>query len=276
MSTKINNGYYLPPMDMFELTQLMGKFKNNVRNKCKELYAKEMTEMMTFMVDSKMLCSEEDFLEKCSYGSTKITMDDSAYTSTLYIVNDRFYDIKKLDIKDPDCDFYCEVVLKPIKDKILCILIAEKDIYKKAWESIPGVKPYFFWDNTDKPTDISNDDWQKRGDDWRSASVGFVFSCIHHPPYFDEDINEMIEAAIPSLDSRVANYARGMVYKTKMKELISSEEHPYNYFRVANKWINDSEDGQKALLDKKKDIEKKLIKDLSIGVFLEKFKDIKA
>ena len=43
---------------------------------------------------------------------------------------------------------------------------ASNTALRKIWPSLPGVEEYGYWNNTDGPREISEEDWDERGDVW--------------------------------------------------------------------------------------------------------------
>jgi hypothetical protein len=85
-----------------------------------------------------------------------------------------------------DTDF--QIVVFPYQDKFLGIVYTENGKWFKQWLSMPGVSEYGYWNNTDQPDNISDEEWEVRSEVWDEvlgdlgipSMVGFTID-IHDP-----------------------------------------------------------------------------------------------
>lgn len=83
-------------------------------------------------------------------------------------------------------DFTLEVCLIPMGNDILCLLFLENNPgYQEALASI-GVENYAYQNSTDKPDEISSEEWTSREEAWSKAigrdvpaAVGFTYQLVH-------------------------------------------------------------------------------------------------
>ncbi len=72
--------------------------------------------------------------------------------------------------RHPDADFQCDVTLLADPDDptgpLYALLYTERPIYQAMFESLPGVEPWPYWNNTDRPEKLTDEEWEHRGDTW--------------------------------------------------------------------------------------------------------------
>lgn len=54
----------------------------------------------------------------------------------------------------------------PHTQQLYVVLFYIEPEYKKAWEALPGVEPFPYWNNTDRPEDVSRLQWEERREIW--------------------------------------------------------------------------------------------------------------
>lgn len=58
--------------------------------------------------------------------------------------------------------------------RTLCLLYADQDEYRRAWEALAEVEPYGYWDDTDQPTDVTGAEWRERRQAWGRVMPGWA------------------------------------------------------------------------------------------------------
>lgn len=66
-------------------------------------------------------------------------------------------------------DFGCEIVL--LRDlagdgALYALLYTERRSYTRQWESLRAVTPHPYWNSTDRPDDVTDDEWEQRRLTW--------------------------------------------------------------------------------------------------------------
>jgi hypothetical protein len=173
-------------------------------------------------------------------------------------VSERYEKIKSSGIRDVDYDFYFEVVVIPHKGKqYLKVFFDDVDIYSDLFEKIG--KDFHYQNCTDKPKDISEEEWERRMETWDEIlgdnpwnKVGFIYDFSLHPVFdFPFNPKEIPKGFFPNKHMRANVIARKTMFDTiksfpKWREYIETEE------------------GKKELENKTKEIEDKLIDDIVI------------
>jgi hypothetical protein len=126
--------------------------------------------------------------------------------------------------RNPTFDFGCEIVL--LRDlagdgALYALLYTERRSYTRQWESLRAVTPHPYWNTTDRPDDVTDDEWEQRRCTWNRLLPGYDPPSIRgltwsllgdgHTTSAQAVAGEdpaRIEAAIPDLHRRVAAIRR--------------------------------------------------------------------
>lgn len=68
--------------------------------------------------------------------------------------------------RSPVHDWGVEIVFLPGRRGLYGIMYAEQSVVHTAWLSRPSVRPYAYWNNTDRPDDVSDREWARRERTW--------------------------------------------------------------------------------------------------------------
>lgn len=176
MSTKIYNGYKLLGINtVFEAQELLDRF----RTKCvaiAERAAQEqiIRESISLYDDACMGApSATKKLGRDLENPGKAPTFKDCLVHVVIDLSNRAMDIVKTKTRDPDADLSCEVCVLRFG---LALLYTENEEMRKAWEAFGAVKPWPYWNNTDKPDELTEDEWDQRGKDWDEALGGAGYS----------------------------------------------------------------------------------------------------
>jgi hypothetical protein len=75
--------------------------------------------------------------------------------------------IREKGFKVPHIDTDFNVVLIPTNGFVLGIVYTSHNDWYNAWCNHPGVEEYSYWNNTDEPEGMSEEEWNKREEDWK-------------------------------------------------------------------------------------------------------------
>lgn len=142
--------------------------------------------------------------------------------------------------------FGCDVVFftDPETGGRLALLFAQRNTYRTAFESISGVEPWPYWDNTDRPDDVSEAEWEERRDTWdrvlpfgtAPSTVGLSWSLLglYDEPllvHLVKDHPDIATECIPIVERRAATVAFSRIVSgaapdsvTKWSDLITMSE----------------------------------------------------
>jgi len=210
MSTKIYNGYSLPLMGILELMTFLDKVKSKIIPIHANLWSKALAKHATGLIDLNALGNQKALKEVLRFkDATKFNPKWEAYED----INNRIKKVAETKLRDPEIDFGFNICLIPTKTKILALLYTEQKEMTKAWESFKCVKSYYYFNNSDRPEEISAAAWKKRDQEWDAAlgadGIPGNKSLQYHPisDFFAMPAYEVIKPYIPSFDKRVSLYA---------------------------------------------------------------------
>ena len=192
-------------------------------------------------------------------------------------------EIEKTQHRNPEYDFDFKIQFYFLKDKILAFVMTEEVARRRAmdfWESLEGVEYYGYWNNTDMPDDISEEEWDQRGKDWDEAlsehiigMTGVGVDCVcfqHRGQFFSEEGREKMNKEAPTIEERskvvahkiVEHYYFGHKFKEKTDEIMKTQNGLFSHVRKITDIIK-SEDGQKRLKAVQEKVREALIPDLT-------------
>lgn len=203
MSTKIYNGYRLRTGTIADLNALLRGFQAAALAASRDRMA--------------ALCAR--YAVRCFDKQTigMMDADKSPASEAFWHVMERQDNVRKTDRRDPEVDLECMLSLFPHGEHVYVTLGSEQDIYEKLWEAVPGVEPYPYWNNTDRPSHVSEAEWEERGANWSAATsaekglkTSWRFYAVPESSGF-ASIDDMLRH-IPSFESRVTDIAKAIVH----------------------------------------------------------------
>lgn len=200
MSTKIYNAYLLQGHDLGSAAQLLQKFKmGTLRPMMEQLKTETLARRAVQLFDKATLGLDS---EKGNYVSRAWReMRDEQKNAIA-------------GMREPDVDFGCKLSLINHRSGVYVVMYSEQAEYTRAWEKLPGIVDFSYWNNTDRPDEVSAKDWKKRERVWDSIFKGEVRSpddaglSIELLPVdgsWRTPEQEKLLEALPSMDQRVAN-----------------------------------------------------------------------
>jgi len=251
MSTKIYNGYKLPPLNFVELKEFAYRFHRLIREEAYNLYGQLMVDVATSVYDRVTLGLS--LLPLC----IKVSISSAASIARQSIMCEQ-NEIMKTGRRNPTCDFSCEVCFIPFEDYILALLYKDQKTYRAIWKLQPEVKSYGYWNNADPPDDVTNEEWEERKQRWDMALdefsvpgvAGFTIQCLgKYESLHTEDIWDNLDRFLRPFKRRVENYATQKV----MNEYCMAQDDIYTLFnlmREANNWMKEGEGKEKLEAEK--------------------------
>lgn len=190
MSTKIYDAYVLNEnYSMHKLSLIMDELREEIEKACnqnifdmvieKSLYyhyfgqlhgEAVLLEMMENTKDDK----RQQAIWKAVYDKTWLQL----FRKVLFKIIDRIVDARIKNVYDPDYDFRCQLQLFPMENKILAMYFGNKDIR----DLIAGSKyfiDYHYQNQTDRPGEVSDEEWKQREKDWGEA-IGPDYAPANH------------------------------------------------------------------------------------------------
>jgi hypothetical protein len=273
MSTKIYNGYCLPKLSLDNLYSLLLPFGEKIREEAKKQIITLEAKLCSVIIDD-IACGI--FNPKgWEVEGVKLIYREENKTNPIIDVNFYLYSkskkIKTTNYRDDIYDFSCSVSLIPISDKILALFYGEKKEYREIWEKISGVKPYSYWDNTDRPEELSDVEWSERGDEWDKAlgeesipalvSFNFDAFCDQFPYPSSKDILPHIPSFDKRVDCVLDKVSSNYYMKINGKEKLTINNY-YDFFSQFLDWQK-TEEGTNRMKEMKNEVKSKLKENLT-------------
>ncbi len=269
MSTKIYNGYVLPPMSFYDLQRFINKLREKlipIKDKLiLEAVARQVVSNFDDLVFSNL--TEDNWFYRFAEARAKVDgqftdgykkniLDNSLMYSVREKVSRSFETIYKTNRRDPEYDFQFSASFIGGKNKTYVTIYCERKEYEQVWESMKGVTPYPYWDNTDHPEELTYREWRARGREWDKVLIGnngpgliglnFNLMDEKHLSLFGIDYSEVI-GAMSSVDKRAKKIARQIaeneVYVRIKKEFPEKYEHGYAAFFEAARFDSGTKEG---------------------------------
>ncbi|EGR4074983.1 hypothetical protein DDO73_18190 [Vibrio cholerae] len=208
MSTKIYNGLILRNSTLENALQLLSSRRQECIQKAINACAK---------VSAKLIAQQMDL----STNFSCVSKDKfSSFQAPFLSIERAMIDVLVKQHRNPKWDYSFEVCLLPWHEHVLALFYIENDIeYRKTLLSA-GFEDYHYQDSTDKPSEISEQEWEMRRLAWEEAlpigtnpiDRGLSFSLVTwHDYLYDATSEERISANMPSESERRKSVARQLL-----------------------------------------------------------------
>lgn len=257
MSWKIYNGFIFSNISSLDdVYDYCVKIKDKFNNIADTIWANNILDLAVYEFDKSMY--------------TNVKLQKSPILYAIRTIND----IEEQSLKNKEKSFtnigmqlnFCPTVINR-KQKIVGIAFIDNRMMQKSFFDDPEILDFSYWNNSDKPDDISSKNWNLREKVWNNvffhndkvSDVMLSFQLVNDGLRLGINYEEHFEKNIPSIEYRVESLAKSIVYDKlsesnfieKMKDLKSPESiQMYN--------------------DEKEKISQKLEKNLTFEMLLKK------
>lgn len=261
MSTKVHHGFKINTVDLWELHGLM----TSLRATCEPLARWHLTRThlrrMIEEADERRVLPEVKREESVWSTCFKRAMDAEA--------------MLKKGRRQPQLDFSFEVCLVPRGAYLLGLWYTEQRVFQDELFKLPKVEPYPYWNNTDQPEGISDEEWRARGEEWGEAigwsapaEKGFTYQ-ITRPQMAGLFERELVTAEMhTSFEDRVARGARSLAIHRKWDKEAPPENAVGVYLKI-ERWLRDAKEGKAYLEGIKREVAGLLPERYSVDDFFE-------
>lgn len=97
---------------------------------------------------------------------------DGYITFAILRLLERGAKVEQTHQRDPSIDMSCEVVLLPHASGLYGIAYAENRAIENAFFASEGIERFAYWNNTDRPDDVTEEDWGARRRLWHALLPG--------------------------------------------------------------------------------------------------------
>lgn len=216
MSTKIYNGIRFTTSNLISLHRKIAKFQAELE----PLALKKLTKVMATIAAE----SYDDLLIKREKPETFKGKYIIGYARD--IVDKRNKEVQQTRRRDPAIDMDFNVCVMPCGRSLLGIIYTEHDDFTEKFMKMCPAEEYAYWNNTDRPDNLTATEWHKRKKDWDKALEtygipamnGYTINCLRDflPWLID---NEDILKAIPSYAYRTKRIATDFTVSALCKKL---------------------------------------------------------
>lgn len=215
MSTKIYNGYRVHgidrPADLFA-------FLDTYRTDALDEYRRTFTQALC--IAAARLVDEIDL------GKDVELRANSPLLTAWHIFQDAHNEIARTGHRNPRMDFGVELALLADPDNptgpLFALLYTEQQGQVDVFTRQNQVEAWPYWNNTDRPGDVTADDWDQRRDTWNRAlrgkhvpaEAGVTWKLLsdgHEMPFLVGDGIALIAESIPTLEERARVIAADQV-----------------------------------------------------------------
>lgn len=173
MSTKIYDAYKLSgKYDIVSLNTALSDLRQQVTKQCENIIANIVVRQFLSMYYMTLLHGKNTPADTDTVTTNvleKIARQDmkSAWAYLYCKITSEISDLSNTT-RPFSYNFYNNLLLFPLKDKILAMYFGNTDI-RKFIENHEIFEDYHYQNQCDKPDDISDEEWDKRESDWNDA-----------------------------------------------------------------------------------------------------------
>lgn len=174
MSIKIYNGYILDQnYSLRELNNLFIGLRKKIQVEANKSYLELVLNRCVYMQDMITYFGKEK-------AGQMLRQEDSLFNGTSLMDGWTFVERKVMEASKSDkrnfrYNFQSEVQILPIENKILLMYFGnDKDELLQIFECEPYILEYHYQNQTDKPDNISEEEWEERENDWDAALPSWI------------------------------------------------------------------------------------------------------
>jgi hypothetical protein len=234
MSTKIHHGFRFRSRDLFEIHEMIARWRVVLADQHRADLAALVAGMAADTVDRNIIRPER------ASGGTP-------YRIAREEIRTRQKEILGSGSRDPEVDFDFELSILPFGGAVYGMAFCERPRWIDLWMEQGAVDDFSYWNNTDRPDGIAEDEWEERGRIWHDlllahpagtpGMAGFTAQCADRMLQVSaEDILE----ALPSFEARVARQARNEAVNAvyvRMKEEGKDMSNPFSVYSKIERWL---------------------------------------
>jgi hypothetical protein len=264
MSTKIYDGKRLPDMSVLELHQFCQKLKATLLPVVKIEYIKLIATITQsaymYMITGQNICKYSVNMKELGEPNSEFSSHEIFFFAKEQadkLITNTSNATRRID-SESDADFDVSLCVFPLHDKILCIPYANHETLREVLFSADEFSDYGYWNNTDPPTDMSNDEWRQRKIDWYEAlpgpgiprENGMVFQIIDAPYDVLQRLYVTLDDIIPyfiSNEELCKEYAKNSIFEHEFQRCVKELggdwiRNGYRCLRQAQEYVKSHED----------------------------------
>ena len=244
MSTKIYNGLRIKYMTMQELIPFSKELRAQLEPIAKEEFPKSYTKMLE---EAILFIQTGIQIDSCIHNYNGLSALENPTSKDVNRVIDKeirqFIKTNKSATTITESvsafDFDTSLCVFPLSRKILAVPICNNERLINALSENENITEYGYWNNTDKPDNVSNREWNTRKSDWDKAlpgigvlrENGFIFDLIDTMwDAYDFVYNvETIYPFLTDVNTLISRVAKSKLLSEKYNEFRKEESANESY-----------------------------------------------
>lgn len=238
MSTKIYTGFRFRTNDIFAIQRLVAEWRVELA----AIHRRELAALLAGM------CAET--IDRNAINAER-NAGKNPFREARKEIRTRQKEVLGSGHRDPEVDFDFEIAILPHDGRVYGMVFSERSHWVDRWMEKEGIEDFAYWDNTDRPDDLSAKDWKARGRVWDGilranaagtpGMSGFSAQCTDR--MLQPRLEEVMES-IPTLEARVAARARetamdsAYVAMREKMEGVEEEHNPFVLLRKIERWLD--------------------------------------
>lgn len=254
MSTKLYDAWRMPVMPMAKFQKWIDHLRETFKPMADDMLLTEMTRRAVHDYDSR-----------CVFPNAEGHKEErNVLLHAWSDVRCEYRKIKKDSERNPSVDAECEIIFAFKGRYIYMVVFSEVQKYKDYIANLPGVEHYGYWNNTDRPDNITQREWRRREKIWddifkssfmfKGGVTWMLLGEMDLPIPHLVDINKYIT----SWEVRVKNMVRDAVYQEYPREITQGRD-----VMAAMYWLKDNPEAQRLKKEFRPKVEKLMKKDLT-------------
>jgi hypothetical protein len=217
MSTKIYTGFALPSLTTKQAMGLLGSLRPSIQALVDQKHRKLLAARIVEYVDGYVLARH---LKETLAPAVAEREGKMAYFECTHRLQEEQEKCRGGMRREPliDCDVELGLYMLPRSGKIIGIAYEERVGALEHLLSVPGVEEFAYFNNTDRPDELSAREWSRRARIWTQVlrdTESARFSMRWQPePLLPRDMKPFI----PSLDERAKKAAANYVTHTQLQK----------------------------------------------------------
>lgn len=223
MSTKIYNGFSLSGIKtLWELNDWVQQLRNQCLPLAIESVASEIARNAALKYDMASLSGPHRADEGDGEPLPRSNPFHDAYLNFLK----SYQEIQKTGYRNPLVDFDFNISLLPVEDRVLGIFESEQTSWRDVLFSHQEVEDYAYWNQVDRPSGLSQQEWEERARLWKEAlpggaapdERGFNFVIVTTRDIL-RSYEKLVEVAcMPTFEARLQNAAKHLHVSRSVQE----------------------------------------------------------
>ena len=241
MSTKIYNGLRIKYMTMQELIPFSKELRAQLEPIAKEEFLKSYTKMLE---EAIVFIQTGVQIDSCIHNYNELSaLENPTFKDVNRVIDKEIRQFIKANKSATTItesvsafDFDTSICVFPLSRKILAVPICNNERLMNALLENENITEYGYWNNTDKPDNVSNREWNTRKSDWDKAlpgigvlrENGFIFDLIDSMwDAYDFVYNvETIYPFLTDVNTLISRAAKSKLLSEKYNEF--KKEEPAN------------------------------------------------